>query len=176
MQSMIQKIRVDPPPKFTGTENFEGFYKRLCNYMSLTDENFGLIMTSLKQRMKSPYTAADDDICGDKLSLDLGTAKGMSRVLYYTLGSLLGDGPWMILNTTPDMNGFEGLRRLMDRYLQSKQMTSILLLVQIVLTRFKENDFETTFAAWENSISKFEDAIGKALYLEIKVGLLIAGA
>ena len=54
MQNMIQKLRVDPPPKFTGTENFEGFYKRLCNYMSLNDENFGTIMIGLKDRIKNP--------------------------------------------------------------------------------------------------------------------------
>ena len=47
------------------------------------------------------------------------------------------------------------------RLIAIKQMTSILLLVQIVLTRFNEKDFETTFSSWENNISKFEEAIGK---------------
>ena len=62
------------------------------------------------------------------------------------------------------MNGFEALRRILERYMQSKQMTSILLLVQIVLTHFNEKDFETTFAMWENNVNKFEQAIGKELY------------
>ena len=51
-------------------------------------------------------------------------------------------------------------------------MTSILLLVQIVLTRFTEKDFETTFATWENNVNNFEEAIGKELYPEIKLDYL----
>ena len=49
-------------------------------------------------------------------------------------------------------------------------------LCTIVETKFNsEKDFETTFANWESEIAKFEFALQKDLYDEIKVGLLIAG-
>ena len=49
-------------------------------------------------------------------------------------------------------------------------------LVTLVNTKFHDDkDFETKFSKWENDITKFERAIGKELYDEIKVGLLIAG-
>ena len=119
---MIQKLRVDPPAKFTGTENFDGFYKRLVSYMSRTDESFGFIMTKIKDRQKQIFTCNDYDDCDTHLTLEAGTTSRMNRVLYYTLGSLAGDAAWLILDTTPEMNGFEALRRLIDRYMHSKQM------------------------------------------------------
>ena len=129
---MIQKLRVEPPPKFTGKENFEAFLKRLTNYLSLTDENYSFIIESMKTRIKRPWSDEDYDQVDLKLQdLTPGDTKQLSRALYYTLGSLLGDAPLLIVDTTTDMNGFEALRRLMERYLHSKQMTSIMMLVQV---------------------------------------------
>ena len=92
---MIQKLRVEPPTKFSGRENFDSFFKRFVNYMSLTDENFGFIMGSIKDRLRTPFTAEDYDTCGQTLSLESGTSAHMSRVMYYTLGSgsLLEEAP-----------------------------------------------------------------------------------
>ena len=133
--------------------------------MSLTDENFGFIMTKIKDRQKHIFTCNDYDDCDTHLTLEAGTTSRMNRVLYYTLGSLAGDAAWLILDTTPEMNGVEALRRLIDRYMHSKQMKSILLLVQIVMAKFNENDFETTFSAWENNIIKFEEVISNSFSL-----------
>ena len=175
MDKMIQKLRVEPPAKFTGKENFEHFLKRFTNYMALTDDNYATIIMAIRGRTKTPFTSTDYTSIDARLGLNSGDTKKLSNALYYVLGSLLSDGPWMILDTTPEMNGFEAIWRLMDRFLHSTQMTAILLLVQIVTTKFNESDFETTFASWENYIMKFEESISKELYPEIKIGLLIAG-
>ena len=79
--------------------------------MALTDENFGFIMGNIRDRPRTLLTTHEYESCDRNLSMEPGTTSQMSRVMYYTLGSLLEDAPWMILDTTPDMNGFEALRR-----------------------------------------------------------------
>ena len=104
-----------------GKENFEIWFKRLTNYMSLTDENYGEILRSLVKRKDSPWTSADYDIVDQHFLLDAGDSMKMSRRLYYILDTLLGDTPWMTFDSTSDQNGFEAVRKLPDRYLQSNR-------------------------------------------------------
>ena len=72
--------------------------------------------------------------------------------------------PYTLLDSSKDYNGFEVIRKLCDRYMKTRQMKSILLLVKIVTTRFDDAHFETSFANWESDITKFELAVGKELY------------
>ena len=80
-----------------------------------------------------------------------------------------------ILDGVLDGSGFEALHRVHDRCAHSKQHTAILLLVKIVSTRFSEKEFGNVFTTWESDIVKFEEAIAKPLYEEVKIGLLVAG-
>ena len=175
--SYVQKLRVEPPAKYTGTakEDFERWYRRITNYMCLTDETFGTILTEIKDNAKTPITDTTLANIDTRMALADGSAQNMARAMYYTLDSLLGDAPLLLIEAIPDMNGFEALRQLCHRYMKSKQMTGILLLVKIINYKFNDKDFETSFATWENDVTKFEQAIGKELYEEMKVGLLIAG-
>ena len=99
----------------------------------------------------------------------------MSPLLYYVLTGLVEGPAYTIVDQVEDSNGWEAWRLLQDRYGQTKIQNAIMRIVTIVGTKFHEKNFETTFAQWETEISKFEVAIGAALYPEVKIGLLIAG-
>ena len=109
------------------------------------------------------------------IDLDAGTTEKLSSLFYYVLSGLTEGPAYTIVDQIEDANGFEAWRRLSNRYAKTKLQSAIMTLVTIVNTKFNEKDFETTFAEWENYINKFEMAVGKELYDEIKVGLLIAG-
>ena len=49
----MQKLRIDAPPAFTGKEDFEYFFKRLRNWLSLTDTNYGGILRSIQTHFKN---------------------------------------------------------------------------------------------------------------------------
>ena len=44
MASSRLKLRIDPPAKFSGKENYEEFAKRLRNYMCLSNLRFADLM------------------------------------------------------------------------------------------------------------------------------------
>jgi len=173
----LQKLKVEPPGKFTGKEDFDRWLKKVTNYLSLTDQNYAELISKNVEKPKRVLTAATYPDIDTNLLLEDGTGEQMSKQLYYVLDGLLDEttSPWTIFDTEMNMNGFEVLRKLIDRYMKGKQMKAILLLVKIVSTKFDESNFELTFSAWENDIVKFEMAIGKPLYEEIKMGLLISG-
>ena len=69
------------------------FFKRFQNYMALTDENFANIMGNIKERPHTQLTTHELEACDRNLGLDPGSTMQMSRVMYYTLGSLVEDAP-----------------------------------------------------------------------------------
>ena len=70
----------------------------------------------------------------------------------------------------------EAYRKLHKRYAKTKMQEAIARLINIVNTRLGgEANFETAFANWENEVLKFELALGRPVYDDMKVGLLIAG-
>ena len=174
-QQVVNKLRIDPPAKFTGSEDYEAFFKRLRNYICMTDRNYGKIFDYISEHPKVAITDQLLSQIDGRLSLDAGTTAQMGDILHYMLSSLLEGSPYTILDGVTDGNGFEALRRVHSRYARSKQHKAILLLVKIVSTRFNDKDFESGFTTWESDITKFEEAIGKELYEEVKIGLLIAG-
>ena len=89
--------------------------------------------------------------------------------------TVVTDSAYTLIDQVADSNGMEAWRLLSTRYAKSSQQTAIITLVSIVNTKFEDRTFETTFAKWESQVTKFERAIKKELYDEIKVGLLIAG-
>ena len=161
---VLQKLKIEPPTKFTGREDFERWFKRTTNYLCLSDENYRTVFGSMQNH---PKTIIDPAVHYAQIDQTLGVAAGtaakMSRALYYILDGLLDDAypPYTLHDSTLDNNGFEVIRKLLDRYMKSKQMKSILLLVKIVTTRFDDKSFENSFAYWESDITKFELAIGK---------------
>ena len=175
---VLQKLKIEPPTKFNGRGDFDRWFKRLANYLSLSDEHYRLALDEIAKGpnrviVPTPHYAEMDQAYG----LTAGTTAVMSRSLYYILDGLLDDTspPYALLDSTMEHNGFDVIRKLCERYGKAKQIKSILLLVKIVTTRLDDSNFENAFATWESDVTKFELAIQKELYSEIKVGLLIAG-
>ena len=107
--------------------------------------------------------------------LETGTTRKMASVLYYVLAGLV-DGPaYVLVDQVEDSNGLEAWRLLYQRYARTNIQNAIMTLVTLVNTKLDDKDFETKFSKWESDITKFERAIEKPLYDEVKVGLLIAG-
>ena len=46
---------------------------------------------------------------------------------------------------------------------------------KITRVTFEEKNFGTTFSEWESDVTRLETALGKEIYEEIKIGLIIAG-
>ena len=159
-QQVVNKLRIDPPAKFTGAENYEAFFKRLRSYLSMTDMNYSKLFDQIAQSPKMPVTTETLERIDAWLQQGPGVAAKMSTMLHYILSSLLEGPPYIILDGVQEGCGFEALRRLTDRYAQSKSHKAILLLVKIVSTRFADKDFECTFTTWESDILKLEEAIG----------------
>ena len=97
-QQALQKIRVDPPAKFTGKEDYERFYKRLGNYMSLTSKHYKRIFDGTLERLREPITQRDYNNMDRNIQLEPGTTEAMSEHLYYYMDSLLDGPPYMILD------------------------------------------------------------------------------
>ena len=55
-QQVVNKLRIDPPAKFTGSEDYDAFYKRFRNYISMTDRNYGKIFDYITRNVKAPVT------------------------------------------------------------------------------------------------------------------------
>ena len=51
---VLQKLKIEPPPKFTGKEDYERWFKRLTNYLSLSDENYRVIIEAIANHPKTP--------------------------------------------------------------------------------------------------------------------------
>ena len=81
MDKMIQKLRVEPPAKFTGKENFEHFLKRFTNYMALTDDNYATSTVAIRGRAKTPFTVTDYTQTDARLGLTTGDTKKLSNAL-----------------------------------------------------------------------------------------------
>ena len=167
------KLRIDPPSKFSGKENYEEFAKKLRNYMCLSDLRYAAEMTWATKRITpiTVETLRERDV-DEKHE---GHTEKLSSLFYYVLSGLVEGPAYTIVDQIDDANGFEAWRRLHQRYAKTKLQSAIMQLVTIVNTKFQEKSFETTFAEWETNITKFEMAVGRELYDEIKVGLLIAG-
>ena len=167
------KLRIDPPSKFSGRENYEEFSKKLRNYMCLSDLRYAELMTwSTRRTTEITLTQLRERDVDEQA----GITEKLSSLFYYVLSGLMEGPAYTIVDQIEDSNGFEAWRRLHTRYARTKMQSAIMKLVTIVSTKFNnEKNFETTFAEWENDITKFEAAVGKELYDEIKVGLLIAG-
>jgi hypothetical protein len=177
------KLRVDPPKLFTGKENFDDFVKRLRAYMLLSDPFFGTIIDAASIRGDMVITNQDVSC----LALDDQRQQRpdyptpaefvqKNAVLFYVLTGLLEGAPSNLCDTIEDSNGAEALRRITTRYARAKSHSALVILMKIISAKFPDDDnFETKLGIWENDVLKFEKAIGKELYEEIKVGLLVAG-
>ena len=53
---MALRLRIDPPKKFTGIENYEDFAKKLRNYMCLSDLSYARLMTWASKRAQPVTT------------------------------------------------------------------------------------------------------------------------
>ena len=168
----VVRFKIEPPPKYTGTGNFEEFAKRFTNYMSLSNVRYGDLMRRAANNPTPVLTARLDSLDD---GLETGTTRKMASVLYYVLAGLV-DGPaYVLVDQVEDSNGLEAWRLLYQRYARTNIQNAIMTLVTLVNTKLDDKDFETKFSKWESDITKFERAIEKPLYDEIKVGLLIAG-
>ena len=170
-------MKISPPKEFTGKGDYEEFSKKLRAYMCLSDQRFGLLLRWVETcqdpiTMEVVNTRFQPD--GDQVTTEAWETH--NPMLYYTLASLVTGPPYTIIDRVPEGNGLEAYRQLHLRYSKSNMQTAMMRLCTIVETKFNsEKDFETTFANWESEIARFEFALQKDLYDEIKVGLLIAG-
>ena len=173
--ALTMRLRIDPPNKFEGSENFEDFANRVTSYMSLSNEHFRNLLTVC---CKFPSEVTEYELlqADTRYQLAAGTSQKLSNTFYYVLSGLVEGAPSILIDQIDDDNGFEAWRKLHARYAKTKLQTSIMMLVEIVNTKF-DNDktFESKLTKWEANITKFEKSINKDLYDEIKVGLLIAG-
>ena len=181
------RLRVDPPKVFTGKEPFDDFAKRLRAYMALSDPYIGTIIDAANKRaiehpdlvitnQEVSHLALDDK--GQQIP-DYPTALDFiqkNAVLYYVLTGLLDGGPSNLCDTIDDSNGAEAFRRITTRYARARSHSALVILMRIISAKSPDDDnLETKVSVWENDILKFEKAIGKELYEEIKVGLLVGG-
>ena len=167
------KLRIDPPPKFNGT-NFEEFNKKLRNYMCLSNLRYAELMrwAVTKDRPIDEQLMTEQDVDENLQASD--TTIRLSALFYYVLAGLVEGPAYTIVDQVSDANGLEAWRLLHHRFAKTKLQQAIMRLVTIVTTIFQDNSFETTFAEWENDIVKLEESVGKQLHGEIKIGLLIA--
>ena len=179
MQGLI-KLRVDPPDKFTGKENFEEFHKRFRAYVLLADPALAyFIDDASRTNVTRPITYSDIN------AVDLKEPDGSDRrtpaqrqklahLLYYILTQSLREAPYMLLDTITDSNGPEAWRLLVQRYAKNQAHLAMTTLLQLIgFTLPNDETAETKFAHWENEVVKFERLIGKPLYPEIKTGLVV---
>ena len=88
--------------------------------------------------------------------------------LYYTLCNLIGGSAFTILDQVEDGNGLDAYRKVHRRYAKTKIQEAITMRINVANTNFSsESDFETRFAK--------EPALGKPVYDDSKVGLVIVG-
>ena len=174
------KLRVDPPDKFTGKEDFEEFAKRLRAYVILADPALAILMDDAARKLNKPITYPDiyqvDLGSGDENKRTPVERQKLAQLLYYLLTTTLKEAPYQLLDTIADSNGPEAWRLLVQRYAKNQShlaMTTLLTLINFSLPN--DDTAETKFATWENEVTKFERLIGKDLYPEIKTGLVVKG-
>ena len=153
-------MRIDPPSKFNGT-NFEEFNKKLRNYMCLSHLRYADLMrwATTKDRPIDEALMVEQDV--DEQIKEQDTTLRLSALFYYVLAGLVEGPAYTIVDQVSDANGFEAWPLLHHRFAKTKLQQAIMRLVTIVTTIFQENSVETTFAEWENEITKFEEAVGK---------------
>ena len=105
-----------------------------------------------------------------------GTTAKLSTQLYYVLYGLLELPARNLIEEIDDDNGIEALRRLYERYKKSKILSVVGYLNRITTTKFEERTFAATFMDWETDMTRLEATLGREIYEEIKIGLLISGA
>ena len=76
-QQVVNKLRIDPPAKFTGSEDYDSFYKRFRNYISMTDRNYGKIFDYVTKNVKVVVTDEVHDEIDIGLSMEPGTSAQM---------------------------------------------------------------------------------------------------
>ena len=173
----LLKIKLDAPPRYNGTTEFETFAKKLTNYMSITNSFYGELMKDAASRA-TPITQGVVRTITDPndASSQPGDAWKFATTLYYVLSNLTEGAAFVVIDQIDDNNGLEAWRLLHVRFARTKTQTIITTLVNVINTKFDtDKDFESTFAKWESELQKFERGLGRPLYDEIKVGLLIAG-
>ena len=65
----IQKLRIEPPNKFSGKEDFDRFLKRTTNYMCLSDSNYSAIFEALVAEPKREFEEKDYDVIDRRLQM-----------------------------------------------------------------------------------------------------------
>ena len=181
MQGLI-KLRVDPPDKFTGKENFEEFQKRFRSYVILADPALALyIDDASRTSVTRPITYSDINAISlhethipEAERRTPAQRQKLAQLLYYLLTTALKEAPYMLLDTISDSNGCEAWRLLVNRYAKNQAHLAMTTLLQLIgFTLPNDETAETKFAHWENEVVKFERLIGKPLYPEIKTGLVV---
>ena len=133
------KLKLDPPDKFSGKDDYENFAKRLRNYMCLWDLRYSKEM-KWAESMETPITTkevAERDVD----ELQKGMTANLSAKLYYVLTNLTEGPAYTIVDQIEDSNGLEAWRRLAKRYAKIKMQSAIMKLVTIVTTKFGEKNF-----------------------------------
>jgi len=116
----LVRFKIEPPPKYNGTGNFEEFAKRFTNYMSLFNVRYGDLMRKAANNPTPVLTARLDEL--DGLEAD-GSTRKMASVLYYVLAGLV-DGPaYVLVDQVEDSNGLEAWRLLYQRYARTNIQT-----------------------------------------------------
>ena len=140
------------------------------SYMCLSDLNYA---DTMQWATKRTTEITRQQLRGrDVDDSHAGYNEKLSSLFHYVLSGLVEGPAYTIVDQVEDANGFEAWRRLHARFARTKMQSAIMMLVTIVNTKFHEKNFETTFAEWENNITKFESAVGKSLYDEIKSWLV----
>ena len=104
-----------------------------------------------------------------------GTTARLRTPLCYVLYGLLELPARNLIEEIDDDNGVEALRRLHERYKKSKILNVVNYLHRITSTKVEERTCAATFMDWETDLGKLEATLGREIYEEIKIGLLIAG-
>ena len=176
----IAKIKLELPPRFSGKDNnyeFEAFIKRLRNYMCIQESDYSALFDYFKRDNSEKLVVTTEHYADLDSNLVLlpGTTAKLSQQLYYVLYGLLELPARNLVEDIDNDNGVEALRRLHERYKKSKMLNVVHYLHKITTTKFEERTFAATFMDWETDLSKLEAALGREVYEEMKIGLLIAG-
>ena len=132
----INKIKLELPTKFNGNDTsyeLDTYYKKLRLYACMHNQNYVRIFEHFKNEkgQRTMITTGDYEDFDAELGRTLGrappprTAEHMSMELYYILYNSLEPPARNILDDVEDDNGFESLRRLIERYRKPNLMTVV---------------------------------------------------
>ena len=109
------KLRIDPPPKFNGT-NFEEFKKKMRNYMCLSHLRYADLMSwaVTKDRPIDETMMTEQDV--DENIKEADTTIRLSALFFYVLAGLVEGPAYTIVDQVGEPNGFEAWRLLHHRF------------------------------------------------------------